>query len=152
MPAEKCENPYARQIISPVLFFMELWIWIDICRTYSNLLLNSWLMKKDSVAISNKMVQLHILQTIQGEQYEKCSMTESSVRNCLRDHLFLAFVIFIYGTALKGKCTRTTLTLLKPSRMRSGMWLLGLQHVSKGFFQQCEVCLRADDDHFKPFM
>jgi hypothetical protein len=126
---------------------MKPWILVD---------LNSWLMKNDSMDISNKIVQLQMLKTTQWECYKSYSMTETSVQNCgLQDQLNLMFVIFICGTDLKGKCTGTTLALLKPSRKGSGMWLLQRQ-TSFSMFHRDSFdnvrCLRTEGDHVEPFV
>jgi hypothetical protein len=82
-------------------------------------------------------------------------MTESSVQNCgLQDHLILVSVIFICAATLKGKCIGTTLALLKPSII-SGMSLASTTVDAAcfaGFLRQCEVCLRAQGDHFESFL
>jgi hypothetical protein len=69
----------ARQIIGPVLFYETL----NSNRFIQNVLEPFFerLTDEDSMAISNKMAQLYILQTTQ-EHYEKCLMTEFSVQNC----------------------------------------------------------------------
>jgi hypothetical protein len=125
-----------RQIIRPIFFYETVnlgWYIRYILVLFSN----SWLMMKDSLAISNKTVQLHILQTTQWKHCEKCFMPKSLVQDCsLQDHLILMFVIYIFGKTLSGKCTGSNLTLLKPSTTKSGMWLLGLCSMSFSMFHR----------------
>jgi hypothetical protein len=124
---------YATNARCPILFYKTLNLDQYIQDTLKPFFLNSRLMKEDSVAVSNNMVQQRILTLLNERVNKTCSITESSVQDCgLQDHLVL--VIFICEAALKGKCIGTTLTLLKPSRVGSGMLLPQLQWMNFSVF------------------